>query len=411
MTDTVLIVDDEDSVRRTFQEWLTGLAGVRVLAVADAEAALTLANRQPIDLAVLDWNLGSGTDGLKLLEDLADFQPDIVAILVTGFANQATPLDALRMGVRDYLDKAQNLTRDVFLRSVQKQLDKIRPAKRQRELTASLAAFREAVEKVVPLVRSSAALNDPLPLPSAVQTLFRFLLRATGAGDGALIVRQWSDTGSEQLTCYAPSGEAIRVPPIPFPRTLAASVVSLQDPCVMTDLDANLGGLVELFPFEQHQAAILAAPVRVGPGLHVVLELFDKASFTDDDKRLVAAVSAFGAELLKQVLAEQHTQRLLLDAIAAALKSSERVHETLQGPTPSGQVGSRTADPPPPEVWEQLRQGLARDTNAIADAETSLQLIEAIRVLGVRHGPLAVKHCLNLVQSVRQLLDATTHAD
>ena len=33
----------------------------------------------------------------------------IVAILVTGFAHQATPLDALRMGVRDYLDKNQDL--------------------------------------------------------------------------------------------------------------------------------------------------------------------------------------------------------------------------------------------------------------------------------------------------------------
>src|SRR5689334_12923576 len=118
MSETVLIVDDEESVRRTFQEWLASSGfDMHVLAAADAESALQLANRVTIDLAVLDWNLGTGSDGLQLLQDLALFNPDVVAILVTGFAHRATPLDALRMGVRDYLDKNQDLNRDTFLRS------------------------------------------------------------------------------------------------------------------------------------------------------------------------------------------------------------------------------------------------------------------------------------------------------
>src|SRR6187200_1049661 len=139
MTDTVLIVDDEESVRRTFREWLSSAGlNVNVVAVGDAESALTAANKSVIDLAVLDWNLGSGSDGLRLLEDLVEFHPDIVAILVTGFAHQATPLDALRMGVRDYLDKSSDLNREAFLFAVRRQLDRIRPAKQQRELNRSL---------------------------------------------------------------------------------------------------------------------------------------------------------------------------------------------------------------------------------------------------------------------------------
>src|SRR5262249_13264727 len=147
---------------------------------------LLLADRHPIDLAILDWNLGAGNDGLQLLEDLYLFNPDIVAIMVTGFAHQATPLDAMRMGVRDYLDKNQDLDRDSFLRAVNRQLEHICPAKRERRLHTSLLAFREAVEKVLPLVRSAAALNDPMPLPEAIGSLFRFLLRTTGARDGVL---------------------------------------------------------------------------------------------------------------------------------------------------------------------------------------------------------------------------------
>src|SRR5712691_1647211 len=169
MSETVLIVDDEEPVRRTFQDWLShGGLDVKILVAADAESALLHANRQTIDLAILDWNLGSGSDGLQLLEDLSLFHPDVVAILVTGFAHQATPLDALRMGVRDYLDKNQDLNRDSFLRAVRKQLDRIAPAKRQRAFNQSLKEFREAVEKILPLVQTTAALTDPVPLPQAI---------------------------------------------------------------------------------------------------------------------------------------------------------------------------------------------------------------------------------------------------
>src|SRR4029077_9127568 len=138
-----------------------------ILTAADAEAALVQANQYAIDLAILDWNLGAGNDGLHLLEDLYLFNADIVAILITGYAHQATPLDAMRMGVRDYLDKNQDLDRDTFLTAVRKQLDHIRPAKRARLFHQSLVAFREAVDKVLPLVQSASAMSDPVPLPRA----------------------------------------------------------------------------------------------------------------------------------------------------------------------------------------------------------------------------------------------------
>src|SRR4051794_6136333 len=140
--ETVLIVDDEEPVRRTFREWLEGAdLGCRILAAADAESALLQANQQTIDLAILDWNLGAGNDGLQLLEDLALFNPDVVAIMITGFAHQPPPLDAMRMGVRDYLDKNQAPARAPFLGAGRRQLARIRPARRERRLHQGLAAF------------------------------------------------------------------------------------------------------------------------------------------------------------------------------------------------------------------------------------------------------------------------------
>lgn len=402
MTDTVLIVDDEESVRRTFQEWLaSALPAARVFAAPDAETALRLANEHPIDLAVLDWNLGSGSDGLRLLEDLVEFRPDVVAILVTGFAHQATPLDALRMGVRDYIDKNQDLNRDAFVNSVRRQLDRIRPAKHQRELNRRLAAFREAVEKVLPIVQTSAAFNDPVPLPEAVKSLLRFVIRGAKAADGALIVRHTSPDGGESTAAYGSDGRPLPAPAVPFGKSLAASVISFQEPVAFNDFDPASLGPVELLPFEANRSYILAAPLRVTNETVVVVELFDKAApgFSDDDRRLLASAAEVGADLLRQAVAERQTHQLLFDAVGAALEATEGLGEA---PPAAPEAG------PPPAVMERLKEGLGSDANASASPEATLRLVEAVRALALRHGPGAVDHCVRAVNDLRKLLDELT---
>jgi two-component system nitrogen regulation response regulator NtrX len=404
MHDTILIVDDEEPVRRTFEEWLRGGGlNIRVLAAPDAETALKLANENPIDLAILDWNLGAGLDGLRLLEDLALFRPDIVAILITGFAAQATPLDALRMGVRDYLDKSKDLTRESFLAAVRKQLDKIRPAKRQREFNRTLAAFREAVEKVLPIVQGAAALNDPVPLPEAVKSLLRFAARSVGAADGALVLRTVAADGAESLAAYGKGGVRLPIAGVVFSRSLAASILSRQDAALVTEGDLSASGMVELFSFEKGRRQILAAPLPAGSNTAVVIELFDKAGgFTEDDRRLVGAAAEVGGDLIRQALAERQSHQLLFDAVEAALQASSGVEQALNSETVS------KTEEPPAAVMASLREGLGSDVNAIADADATLKLVEAVRALAVRHGPEAVDHCTRMVNDLRKLLDGIT---
>lgn len=410
--ETILIVDDEEPVRRTFQEWLGGAnLGCRVFTAADAESALKQANQHTIDLAILDWNLGAGNDGLRLLEDLTLFNPDVVAIMITGFAHQATPLQAMRMGVRDYLDKNQDLNRTTFLAAVRRQLERIRPARRAKRLHQGLMAFRSAVEKVLPLVQAAAALHDPVPLPAAVGNLFRFLLQSTGARDGVLLVRSYDADRQPGEICraYDSAGKLLDVPLVPFARSLAGSVASMQKPSMMERLDQTAGaGNLELQPFERGRRSLLAAPLNIAPGLQAVLELFDKqasashdSGFTEADRHLTAAAADFGTEMLRQALAERQMHRVLFDAIEAALGASDSMAQTLDSAEP------RPEDPPPAVVLEQLREGLHESADPM-DADATLRLAEAIRVLAVRHGPAAVTHCIGLVESLRQLLDELT---
>ena len=409
--ETILIVDDEESVRKTFREWLaSGKLNCDILTAADAESALTLANGHTIDVAILDWNLGAGNDGLKLLEDLYLFNSDVVAIMITGFAHQATPLDALRMGVRDYFDKNQHLDRDTFLAAVRRQLERIRPAKRERRFHRSLVLFREAVEKILPLVESAAKLNDPVPLPEAIRSLFRFLLRTTCAKDGVLLVRSYEMQRQPPEICrvYGADGTIQKVELVPFARSVAGTVVSLQEPYVMARLEqAAAVSALELQPFERGRASVLAAPIAIAPGVHVIIELFDKqgpggaADFTADDRRFVSAAADFGAEMLRQALAERQMHQVLFDAVGAALGASDTVAETLR----AGPVG-QPERPPPSAVLDQLRESLGVYPGLQVDASETLQLAEAVRVLAVRHGEAAVRHCTRLISGVRDLLDS-----
>jgi len=409
MAETILVVDDEEPVRRTFREWLEGAnLGCDLLSAADAAAALTIANRRSIDLAILDWNLGAGNNGLQLLEDLYLFNPEVVAIMITGYAHQATPLDAMRMGVRDYLDKNQELNRDTFLAAVRKQLEHVRPAKRERQLHRGLAQFRDAVEQILPLIRTAAAVNDPVPFTESVRSVLHFMMRLTQSADAVLIVHAY-DAGRappETYRAYDVEGRPLSVELQPFAHSLAGAVVTLQEPSVMADLGDDLGSTgppagVRLQPFEQGRRNLLAVPLAVAPGINAALELFDKAppGFTADDRRLAAAASELGAKLIQQALAERETQGTLLEAVQAALETSKRVRETLAEPTPE------------PVVRENARQSLRRSTVGLADADLTLRAAELLRDIAARHGDKALEECLHVLRSVRTLLDHAAGID
>lgn len=400
MTDTILIVDDETSVRQTVREWLTQAdLDCDIVAAPDAEAALKVANERPIDLAILDWNLGTGDDGLQLLQDLAAFHPDIVAIMITGFANLATPLDAMRMGVRDYLDKNHDFSRESLTKSVKKQLDLIRPAKQVRRLHQTLVAFRSAMEQVVPLVQSAAALNEPVPLPDAIRSLVRFLMQVTRAQDGLLFARHYDAERrpSEHCRVFDANGLEIKLDGVPFGRSVAGSAASLGQPCLMNDLQAPAAGGVEFQSFERSHRNLLAVPMTVASGMHVVIELFDKAGgFTADDQHIARSAAALGVELMRQALGQRQTHELLFDAVAAAMKASEQMAASLQG-----------APQEPQQVIEQLRAGL----QTTHEDDASLRLAEAIRALSAKHGSTALEHCLKLVSDVHALLDRATGSE
>jgi hypothetical protein len=114
------------------------------------------------------------------------------------------------------------------------------------------------------------------------------------------------------------------------------------------------------------------------------------------------AAADFGAEILRQALAERQRHAMLFDAVGAALGATEKLATSPAPDTPS----QRLEQPPSAEVMECLREGLNAPLGGTIDPESALELAEAVRVLALRHGPAAVKHCTRVIQSLRETLDS-----
>jgi len=98
----ILIVDDELVVRDSLARWFSA-EGYETKAVASAREALEVAT-QEWDLALLDIKM-PGMDGMELEARLKEADPDLILIMMTGYATVDTAVTALKNGAYDYLTK------------------------------------------------------------------------------------------------------------------------------------------------------------------------------------------------------------------------------------------------------------------------------------------------------------------
>lgn len=100
---TLLIIDDDLVLRSTLKRVLSRYQ-LKVLEAADSAAALAIAEQQTIDLALIDLKL-EDESGLVLSTDLLTKYPDIKIVMMTGYASIATAINAIKLGVLNYLVK------------------------------------------------------------------------------------------------------------------------------------------------------------------------------------------------------------------------------------------------------------------------------------------------------------------
>ena len=131
---TVLIVEDDVGVARLVRARLKR-TDTPSSAVTTAEAGMEWVRGGGVDLLVLDQQLPGGVSGLQLYERVKAAGFDVPAILATGFSDEATMLQAIRAGVRDFVPKTADYL-NYLTPAVARVIKEVRT---ERELTESRA--------------------------------------------------------------------------------------------------------------------------------------------------------------------------------------------------------------------------------------------------------------------------------
>jgi signal transduction histidine kinase len=99
----VLVVDDEEWMRDACVEILQP-EGFQVMSASDGPTGLELLRRHSPDLILVDLKM-PGMDGIAYLESVKAFDPDIAAIMITGYATLELAVEAMKAGAYDFLPK------------------------------------------------------------------------------------------------------------------------------------------------------------------------------------------------------------------------------------------------------------------------------------------------------------------
>src|SRR5271156_3923393 len=101
--DRILIVDDDDALRRMLVDYL-GIEGYTALGVRSVQQGEEALKTDTFDLVIADLRLEDGS-GLDLLKQLKQLAPRSYGILMTGYATMETAVEAIRIGLFDYMIK------------------------------------------------------------------------------------------------------------------------------------------------------------------------------------------------------------------------------------------------------------------------------------------------------------------
>ena len=207
---TILVVDDEVSIRRALQDILS-FESYQVRDAAGGRDALSIVARERVDLVLLDIKMPE-MDGLEVLDALQSTHPGLPVIMLSGHGSIETAVDATRRGATDFIEKPPDLNRLLI---------SIRNALARRGLEQSNDTLREAVQgeaarRLTPMLGQHASITQIRETIRRVAPTEARVLITGEPGTGKELVARWIHAQSRradhpliEVNCAAIPGELI----------------------------------------------------------------------------------------------------------------------------------------------------------------------------------------------------------
>lgn len=202
---TILIIDDEKSIRKTLGEILS-YEGYKIEEAADGLEGLNLFKSKEYDAVLCDIKMPK-VDGMEFLEKAREANPDVPVIMVSGHGNIETAVEAVKKGAYDYISKPPDLNR--MLITLRNALDKT-------TLMAEAKVLRKKVSKTHEMIGESAPIKKIKDTIEKVAPTDARVLITGENGVGKELVARWiheksARAGAQlvEVNCAAIPGELI----------------------------------------------------------------------------------------------------------------------------------------------------------------------------------------------------------
>lgn len=199
MTNRVLVIDDEENIRRMIRLALEA-TGYEVAEAADGQQGLELYGADsPWDAVLLDQRM-TGMDGLEVLRRIKRRDPSATVIMVTAYASVDLAVEAMKLGATDFVRKP--MTPEILRGALQAAL-----ARRDTE-TAPRASESEVPAPHSPSVIPTITLNGfeiirvADPAKSTTANVRGFIVKSPGGQETPVAVEVTADVISyvERMT-------------------------------------------------------------------------------------------------------------------------------------------------------------------------------------------------------------------
>ncbi|CAG0982274.1 Regulatory protein AtoC [Myxococcaceae bacterium] len=160
MADRILIVDDEESIRRSLAGLLAD-EGYETVTARDGDLGLAaVRSDSPPSLVLLDIAM-PGRDGLEVLEEMHGLLPDLPVVVMSGHGTIETAVRATKLGAYDFIEKP--LSVDKLLLTIQHALALAGLARENRELRAEALRAHEILggTEVIRKLKEQIAIAAP----------------------------------------------------------------------------------------------------------------------------------------------------------------------------------------------------------------------------------------------------------
>jgi len=166
----ILIIDDEAAIRESLETLLT-LEGYSVDTAPHGEAGLVALEDQSYDLVLLDLAL-PGRNGIEILGQIRDRQPDLPVIMITAYGTVDNVVDALRAGAQNFIQKPWD--NEKLLADIRVAIARFRAEEENVQLRRALKKrynFESIVGKSEPMLRIFDLVAQVAPSRSTVLVL------------------------------------------------------------------------------------------------------------------------------------------------------------------------------------------------------------------------------------------------